>query len=318
MQVVVDNRLYSATCDEFIRSIPLFYTPIWLDSVYGHGLWKGYVLIKENSVKAIFPVCIKKRFGFTAFVMPPLTPYLSMWIINQADYNHYNEYLLSFLTIFPKTIMNGLSAYVTYDRKEIWLELSYELNAKNTYIFPWQSYDTIYRNYSPQMKRDLNRMAEKIEVLEQDHVDDLYAMIEYTFAAQGLKVPVSKSLLARIKGNLPQRSTIISARYQGSIVACILVVNDDLTSYYLLSGRNNDAPNGTVTFLIDYAIKKAMDQRRNFDFEGSSIESIARFFRSFGAQHHTYIHAVKYANKLVKWIAQKKWHSTIKVKHHFS
>jgi hypothetical protein len=302
---VMDIGLYNSTCNEIINSVPLFYTPMWLDVVHGQGQWQGYVLTIDNEVKAIFPVCVKYKYGFKAIIMPPLTPYLSMWMVNQKDYGSYNAYLTVFLARLPRTILNSLSAYFIYDLKEAWLKSSYELSEKNTYIFANQKYEDIVKYYSPTIKRGINRNAKKIEITEQVSVDDLYTMIEHTFAVKGKKAPVSRNLLVSIKNNFPLHSAILSASYEGNIVASIMVVNDAKCSYYLLSGRSKDAPNGAVTSLIDCAIKKAMDQGRNFDFEGSSIESIAMFFKSFGAQHYKYIHAIKYANKWIKWIAKK-------------
>ncbi len=305
MRVLIDKSLYSKTCDDISLSLPLFYTPVWLDTVMGQGYWLPYVLIDEVDVKALFPVYFKKKMGFKAIVMPPLTPYASIWLVDHNDLSLYNHYLSAFFAQLPWTVVTSISAYVFYDHQEAWLNSSFTLSEKNTYIFLHQPYTSIYNQYTSKMKSDLKRTNEKIEIIEQSQVDDLYELSKQTFKSQSLPMPIPLSLLAKIKQNLPTQAAIYSAKYQDSIVSSIMTISDNTSSYYILSGRSRNAPNGSISALIDFAIKRAMDQGLSFDFEGSSIESIAAFFRSFGAKHHTYLHGTRYGNTWIKKMMSK-------------
>lgn len=79
--------------------------------------------------------------------------------------------------------------------------------------------------------------------------------------------------------------------YRGSIpVATSFVVYDRLTAYYLLGGYNsNNGHHGAGAWAIWEAIKYAQSLGiRTFDFEGSVIPAIERFFRGFGGKPTAY------------------------------
>ncbi|MGJ0302835.1 hypothetical protein NG774_05830 [Aliarcobacter cryaerophilus] len=48
------------------------------------------------------------------------------------------------------------------------------------------------------------------------------------------------------------------------------------------------------------SIKYALESGRRFDFEGSMIESIEKYFRSFGAIQKPYFHITKTNSKILK------------------
>jgi hypothetical protein len=50
---------------------------------------------------------------------------------------------------------------------------------------------------------------------------------------------------------------------------------------------------GAFSLLMWHAIQFASQVTTRFDFEGSMIESIERFFRSFGARQVPYLHVQK-------------------------
>ena len=45
---------------------------------------------------------------------------------------------------------------------------------------------------------------------------------------------------------------------------------------------------GAMPYLIDSLIKREADKHKYIDFEGSSVEGIARFYKSFGAENMPY------------------------------
>ena len=58
---------------------------------------------------------------------------------------------------------------------------------------------------------------------------------------------------------------------------------------------------GTDAVLIE-GIKFAMETNRTFDFEGSMIESIEKYFRSFGAIQRAYFNIFKTNSNYLKTI----------------
>ena len=66
------------------------------------------------------------------------------------------------------------------------------------------------------------------------------------------------------------------------------------TTYYLLGDSNEDhKKKGVIYGLMDFGIQKAQSKGMlNFDFGGSNIESVADFYKKFGAVdiYYTRVH----------------------------
>ena len=76
--------------------------------------------------------------------------------------------------------------------------------------------------------------------------------------------------------------------------AGVLIVWDENSAYYLMGGGNPKLRNSGATSLCMWeAIKFASTVTKKFDFEGSMIESVERFFRAFGATQKPYFHITK-------------------------
>lgn len=75
-------------------------------------------------------------------------------------------------------------------------------------------------------------------------------------------------------------------RFDERAIACTFMVHDRRTAYYLLGGYDaEDRHHGAGALAILTSIEEA--QRRGlavFDFEGSMIPAIERFFRGFGGE----------------------------------
>ena len=76
--------------------------------------------------------------------------------------------------------------------------------------------------------------------------------------------------------------------------AGVLIVWDENSAYYLLGGSDPNLRNsGAMSLCMWEAIKFASTVAKKFDFEGSMIESVERFFRAFGAEQKPYFHITK-------------------------
>ena len=80
------------------------------------------------------------------------------------------------------------------------------------------------------------------------------------------------------------RKILLGQDSQGRIHAvCYLVWNADCVWYLIGGGDPELRSSGATSLVIWDAIKFAAGERKIFDFEGSMIEPIERFFRGFGA-----------------------------------
>jgi hypothetical protein len=81
---------------------------------------------------------------------------------------------------------------------------------------------------------------------------------------------------------------------QGRLHAAAYIVWDEQAAYYLMGGADPELrTSGATSLLMWEAIKFASTVTQTFDFEGSMIESIERFFRAFGAKQKRYFRVSK-------------------------
>jgi hypothetical protein len=74
----------------------------------------------------------------------------------------------------------------------------------------------------------------------------------------------------------------------------------NLMNFTTKEGRDN----GAMHHLVDMFIRSNVGKPMFIDFEGSSIESIARFYQSFGAENLPYYNIRQ--NRLPWWLKWKK------------
>jgi hypothetical protein len=86
--------------------------------------------------------------------------------------------------------------------------------------------------------------------------------------------------------------------------AGIYVVWDEQSAYYLMGGGDPELRSSGATSLCMWeAIKFVSTKTKSFDFEGSMIERVERFFRAFGAIQTPYFSITKTDSRVFK-IAQ--------------
>ena len=90
------------------------------------------------------------------------------------------------------------------------------------------------------------------------------------------------------------QSTIYQAVDEDGVNAAILTVQDAHTTYYLLGGRAGSNTRNSTNLLIWQAIQDAAERGDDFDFEGSMIKGVHRFFQSFGGEMVPYHFVYRY------------------------
>jgi hypothetical protein len=79
------------------------------------------------------------------------------------------------------------------------------------------------------------------------------------------------------------------------------VVWDAGSAYLLMSGSDPEVRESHAgTLVVWEAIQFAAGVAPQFDFEGSMLEPVERFFRAFGAEQRPYFHVTKTSSRLMK------------------
>lgn len=94
--------------------------------------------------------------------------------------------------------------------------------------------------------------------------------------------------------------------------AAAYIIWDENSAYYLMGGGNPELRTSGATSLVMWeAIKFASDVTKHFDFEGSMLEPVERFFRAFGAEQVPYFQISRMSRRMKLLRAGKKFAKAI-------
>ncbi|MCR9190143.1 MAG: GNAT family N-acetyltransferase [Alteromonadaceae bacterium] len=302
------KQAYRELCEQE-GSIPLFSQAWWLDAVAGND-WDVVLVRKGEQISGALPFVIRKRFGFTILTQPALTQALGPWV--RPSEKSYTKRLA-----FEKDVLGGLAdALPSYAR----YEQNWHCGQLNWLPFYWRGFEQttrytyrlehlgdkelLWKGLQQNIRGDVRKARDRFGV----HVRPAKNLTEYlevnrlTFERQGLSQPYEDQFIARIDDAAARRNArdcLVAVDSDGAVHAGAYIVRSGDTAYYLLGGGDPRLRNsGATSLLLWEAICRQPATVRNFDFEGSMIEPIERFFRGFGAKQTPYFQVSQTDSKM--------------------
>jgi len=150
-------------------------------------------------------------------------------------------------------------------------------------------YRKLEADFHPDLRRALkNAHKSSFEFSEAKEFYWMKKIYDYTFLRQNRKPLVPSERLENVWNQIPTENRICFLAKNGDEVAAATAVFCwEKTLYCWQMGRNASAlKSDALAWLITEILKRY--EHFSFDFNGSSTPSIGRFFRNFGAEHHTY------------------------------
>jgi Acetyltransferase (GNAT) domain len=277
----------SATCYN------LFQEPWWLDAV-ATGDWDEVVVKRGREVAARLPFVISQKLGRTWLLQPKLTPFLGPWLraskaklTNRiSEQKELMEELIDALPQFD-LFRQSFAPEMTYWLPFYWRGFSQ--TTRYTYrLSDLTDLAGLWAGVRENIRREI-RKAKNVVVVRSDLDIDSFARVwALTFARQGARTPVSTNLLHRLDSACEKhncRRMFFAEDAQGNIHAAAYLVWNAECAYYLMGGGDSSLRNsGAGSLVLWEAIAFASTISRQFDFEGSMIEPVERFFRAFGGK----------------------------------
>ncbi len=297
---------------EFVKKekLPIFMQPSWLDSVCEDGMeWDVILYEKGGEIWGSFVYVIKKKYGFTLITMPKLTQILGPYIKYPKGQKYYRklswekEIMNYFIDNLPKFDYFNMNFHYSITN---WLPFywkGFKQTTRYTYVIEKNlTIDELSKEFETDIRRR-RRKAEKLGIIieESNNLEILYDLVNSTFKRQSINVPYSFGFLEKIYKSNKNSIKINLAKYENKYVAGNLLLVDDLSVIYLIGGIDSDYKDLGAMDLIQYeSIKFTLNNGKIFDFEGSMLESIEKYFRSFGAVQKPYFQITKINSKILK------------------
>jgi len=292
------------------KSIPIFSQDWWLDTVCGEEKWDVAIVENNGQVIAALPYQYKKKYGISYIINPKLTPYLSLWINYPQNQKSIKK------QSFEKKIINEITKKLPDFN---WFNLGLHYNLTNWLPFYWNNFkqttkytyilqpkvtiDDTVKLFSDSTKNILKKEISKNEIQNKGSDETFFTLIKKTFKKQNLVPPIKLELLQKITAICKDKNCgeILFAKNNNHILSGLFFVCDTNYLYILMTGRDNNIPNNNSLYKLIYeAIKIAINKNINVDFEGSMIEPVEHFFRSFGGKQTPYFQIEKVNSPLLK------------------
>ncbi|MCG8610518.1 MAG: GNAT family N-acetyltransferase [Pseudomonadales bacterium] len=285
----------------------IFEQPWWLDAI-APDHWQAVEVRMNGDLQARLPFTMKPGpLGMKVIAMPPLTQTLGPWLKpSNAGYSKHLSWQKSVLTQLIKQLP---------DFDYLALNLAPELT--NWLPFHWQGFqqttrysyrlenladlNKVWSGFQTKIRTDIRKAQKTVTIRDDLSLDKFWNVHCMTFQRQGKIPSYGKDLVARLHAACVAHGAskmFFAEDTQGRIHAVVYLIWDAKSAYYLLGGGDPALRNSGATSLALWeAIQFASTVTNAFDFEGSMVEPIERFFRGFGATQTPYFRIEKKASK---------------------
>lgn len=267
---------------------------------------------KGDEIFAAMPYVVRKRYGFTTLGQPHLTQTLGPWLreVNAkpaqklAQQKEWFDRLIEQLPPFDHFVQNWKWNNTN------WLPFywkKFRQTTRYTYILhDICNQDLLWRGFQENIRREIKKASSRfsLRVKTDLGIDDFLRLNSMTFKRQNMKIPYSAEFVRNLDKICLQnasRKILIAEDDQGRQHAGVYIVWDKNSAYYLMGGGDPALRSSGATSLCMWeAIKFASTVSHKFDFEGSMIEPVEKFFRAFGAEQTPYFSITKTPSRLLK------------------
>jgi hypothetical protein len=200
--------------------------------------------------------------------------------------------------LLPARITNGLPFH--------WL--GFQQTTRYSYVIDPKTADRVFADMSEATRRAIRKAQKSLTVVDGEAAG-LMPLVRSTLARSGIRMRYDDSQLeagvaeARTRGCASLRLAVDG---EGRSHAGALFVWDEERMYYLVGGNDTaHRSTGASSLVLWDGIQLAGSLGLRFDFEGSVIAPIERFFRGFGGTPEPYLHVTHHSRRLAAAIAAR-------------
>ena len=276
----------------------IFQQPWWLDAV-APGRWGEATCERNGRVVARLPYAVRGRRRLGMLTQSSLTQTLGPWVEHSSarparalarEHELLGELeaglprASAFSQQFSPAVLNALPFH--------WAGLPPRGFAHVPAGGPRLTGRSVGRSARQRSARDPQART-RVEIVDDLGLDRFHDVLSKTYTRQRIPTPHSLAELERLEAACARRgagATLFARDDAGQVHAVAWVVWDRRAAYYLLAGAEPHLRNsGASSLLMWEAIMRARAVTDVFDFHGSMLQPVERFFRAFGARQTPYL-----------------------------
>jgi len=257
--------------------------------------WDVAVVGTKDSIKAVWPFFIRRKGPWKFVANPHFTPYTGPFLIYpegqkmDSRISYENKVYAELIDQLPSFSELSQNFHLTFNNSLAFHWKGFIDEKRFTYILSLNSdKKNIWDGFRENTRRQIRKAEKSIKCSEYADPTTLEHLLKDTYLSQASAYPNFPSILFdRIINYIQENSAgkmLVAKDEQENIHACILMVWDEKSAYYLIGGSATAHKNsGAMSLLMWEAICVAKKAKKDiFNFEGSSIESIEKYLRGFG------------------------------------
>ncbi len=270
--------------DQTIQSSdsPLVYAMSWYLDIVSPN-WSAII---SSDYQYVMPICIKLKFGCIPIITHPILCQ-QLGVFSTENKKISKEKIKQFIKQIPfYFVKKNIQFNHLCEKIESFSERqNFILNCNKTI-------QELEKNYSSQIKRNIKKAVKNHLSFDEYKVE---FAIEDFLNWKANQVNLTKSITHQFTSILKQlnhQQKLLSYYVkdsQGNVHAsCILIQFKNTLTLASLSSSPEGFKTGASSLLLHRIIQQNSSKSVTFDFEGSSLSSLARFYKGFGATKQTY------------------------------
>jgi len=324
LMILSDSRVAGNSATERDRPArsgePIFHQPWWLDAV-APGRWDAATIERGGRTVAALPFVVRGPRRLRVLSQPPLTPFLGPWVAEEdgAKYDTALRGQLELQALLERKLPAAVAFHQNFSPSSMnclpFIWAGYRAEIRYTYqLRDLSSEQALWAGLAGNIRREIRKATRQLEVREVSDVDRFHHVWAKTFERQGVAAP-DRRRLERIDAACAKRdirSILFACDEADKVHAVAYTVRDRRTTYYLMGGGDPHLrTSGAGSLLLWEAIRRASADSQVFDFEGSMLRPVERFFRAFGGRQTPYPHVSRATRvggaALTMWTSVKRW-----------
>lgn len=296
----IDKKKWDALIAKSANSCIFVYS-WYLDVVCKN--WSALVL---NDYEAVFPLASKSKYKINYLYQPFFTRYFGVFSKTEPT----TKLTTNFLKAIPEKYK--YIEFCLHETNEFDLPHYSKTERKYQLLDLDTPYQALYKGYTENAKRNIKKAIKAGFVIKHNVSPEVVVNLFKSTKGQELEVFKAKDyeiLLELMRLLVKQNKAESYAVYdkEAKLCAAAFFMKSKDRFIFLKSGvTDNGKVNGAMHFLFDMFIQQYESTKNTLDFGGSSVETVARFYKNFGAKDCVYLQLKKNSlSRLVKWISKK-------------
>lgn len=296
----IDKKKWDA-CIAGSPDASIFVYSWYLDAVCEN--WSALIM---NDYEAVFPLASKSKYRINYLFQPFFTRYFGVFGKKTAN----NDMFREFFAKIPEKFR--FVDFCIYEGAEPDLPHFTKTQRKHQLLDLTPSYEILQKDYSDNAKRNIKKAQKNSLRIETGiAAENIIKLFKETKGEElgTFKPKDFKNLLNLMNVLIEQKRAETLAVYtlENQLCAAAFFMKNKNRFVYLKSGVSNlGRSNGAMHLLFDFFIQKHAGTDSLLDFGGSSVETVARFYKNFGAKDCVYLQLKKNTLPgIVKWLSKK-------------